>query len=45
MMRRLACYVNIGPVQDDPDAIGETKRRLTILSESVRDLIEQSTQD
>ena len=29
MMRRLACHVNIGPLQDDPDAIAEIKRRLS----------------
>jgi len=45
MRRRLACHVNIGPLQDDQDAVAETKRRLTILSESVGELIEQSTQD
>lgn len=27
MRRRLSCYVNIGPLKDDPSAIAETKRR------------------
>lgn len=45
MRRRLACHVNIGPLQDDQGAVAETKRRLAILSESVGELIEQSTQD
>lgn len=45
MRRRLACHVNIGPLKDDQGAVAETKRRLVILSESVGELIERSTQD
>ena len=45
MRRRLSCHVNIGPLQDDQGAIAETKRRLAILSESVGQLIADSTQD
>ena len=39
MRRRLSCHVNIGPLKDDPDAIAETKRRLSNLSSSVDELI------
>ena len=45
MRRRLACHVNNGPLKDDQGAIAETKRRLEILSESVGELIEKSTQN
>lgn len=45
MMRRLACHVNIGPLQEDAAAISETKRRLSVFSESVGQLIDRSTQD
>ena len=40
MRRRLSCHVNIGPLKDDPDAIAETKRRLSTFSSSVDQLIE-----
>ena len=39
MRRRLMCHVNIGPLKDDSDAIAETKRRLSIFSSSVDQLI------
>ena len=45
MRRRLACHVNIGPLADDPGAVAETKRRLSVLSESVGKLLADSTQD
>ena len=40
MRRRLSCHVNIGPLKDDPGAIAETKRRLSLFSSSVDELIE-----
>ena len=40
MRRRLSCHVNIGPLKDDPDAIAETKRRLSTFSSSVDQLID-----
>ena len=40
MRRRLSCHVNIGPLKDDSDAIAETKRRLSIFSSSVDQLID-----
>ena len=40
MRRRLSCHVNIGPLKDNPGAIAETKRRLSVFSESVGELIE-----
>ena len=45
MRRRLACHVNIGPLADDQGAVAETKRRLSVLSESVGKLLADSTQD
>ena len=39
MRRRLMCHVNIGPLKDDSNAIAETKRRLSIFSNSVDQLI------
>ena len=42
MRRRLSCHVNIGPLKDDPDAIAETKRRLSIFSSSVDQLIDSA---
>ena len=39
LRRRLSCHVNIGPLKDDSDAIAETKRRLSIFSSSVDQLI------
>ena len=47
MRRKLSCYVNIGPLEEDAPAIEETKRRLAILSESVDQLIDgaKSTQN
>lgn len=40
MWRRLSCHVNIGPLKDDPSAISETKRRLSVLSSSVDEMID-----
>lgn len=40
MRRRLACYVDIGPLKDDAAAIEETKRRLAVLIKSVVELID-----
>ena len=40
MRRRLMCHVNIGPLKDNPGAIAETKRRLSVFSDSVDQLIE-----
>lgn len=45
MRRRLSCYVNIGPLKDDPSAIAETKRRLSIFSGNVDQLIDGATTD
>ena len=40
MRQRLSCHVNIGPLKDDPDAITETKRRLSVFSGNVDQLID-----
>ena len=41
MRRRLACYVNIGPLKEDADAINATKQRLKEFSETVGQFIER----
>ena len=40
MRRRLACYVNIGPLKEDADAIKATKQRLKEFSETVGQFID-----
>ena len=40
MRRRLSCHVNIGPLRDDTGAVEETKRRLSIFSSNVDQLID-----
>lgn len=45
MRRRLSCYVNIGPLKEDAAAIEETKRRLSILSETVGQLLDETDRD
>ena len=44
MRRRLACYVNIGPLKEDADAINETKQRLKEFSETVGQFIDRVKQ-
>ena len=41
MRRRLACYVNIGPLKEDADAIKATKQRLKEFSETVGQFIDR----
>ena len=40
MMRRLSCHVNIGPLKEDADAMAKTKRRLSVFSGSVNEMID-----
>ena len=44
MMRsRLRCHVNIGPLKDDPNAVAETKLRLSLFTDSVGQLRDGAT--